>query len=156
MARRRRRTCKETPRCVVSSAPVPPLRTLFPFVALGVISCVCRLARRHAQRSVRQRPRAEGMSRDPRVEHLERLHRQRRLRAAGHFSRMAAPGYGDVPQRSQLRNAGRTLFALVLLSIILGVLLSLPGHGDVRAWVHQLNHSLRVDRVGILPPTDGR
>jgi hypothetical protein len=100
--------------------------------------------------------RAEGMPRDPRVEHLERLHRQRRLRAAGHFSRMAAPGYGDSPQRSQVRNAGRMLFALVLLSIILGVLLSLPGHGDVRAWVRQISHSLQVDRVGMLPPTDGR
>src|SRR5205085_1154270 len=70
LARHRRRTCKKTPCCVVSSAPVPPLRTLFPFVALSVISCVCRLARRQAQRSVRQRPRAEGMPRDPRVEHL--------------------------------------------------------------------------------------
>jgi hypothetical protein len=96
------------------------------------------------------------MPRDPRVEHLQRLHRQRRLRAAGHFSRMAAPGYGDIPQRSQLRNAGRMLFALVLLSIILGVLLSLLGHGDVRAWVYQVTHSLRVDRVGMLPPTDSR
>jgi hypothetical protein len=96
------------------------------------------------------------MPRDRRVEHLERLHRQRRLRAAGHFSRMAAPGYGDIPQRSQLRNAGRMLFALVLLSIILGVLLSVPGHGDVRAWVRQISHSLQVDRVGMLPPTDAR
>jgi hypothetical protein len=81
------------------------------------------------------------MSRDPRVEHLQRLHRQRRLRAAGHFSRMGAPGYGDVPQRSQPRDAGRMLFALVLMTIILGVLLAIPSHGDVRAWVHQLSHS---------------
>jgi hypothetical protein len=87
---------------------------------------------------------------------LERLHRQRRLRVAEHFSRTGAAGYGDMPQRSQLRKAGRVLFALVLLSIILGVLLTVPGHGDVRAWVHQLNHSLQVDRVGMLPPTDGR
>jgi hypothetical protein len=48
------------------------------------------------------------------------------------------------------------LLALVLLSIILGVLLSVLGHGDVRAWVHQLSHSLRVDRVRMLPPTDAR
>jgi hypothetical protein len=96
------------------------------------------------------------MSRDPRVEHLQRLHRQRRLRAAGHFSRTVAPGYGDIPRRSQLRNAGRMLFALVLLSIILGVVLTVPGQADVGAWVHQLNQSLRVDRVGMLPPTDGR
>ena len=79
------------------------------------------------------------MSRDPRVEHLERLHRQRRMRAAG-----------------QSPAAGRLLFALVLLSIILGVLLSLPGHQEVRAWVHQISHSLQVDRVGMLPPTDDR
>jgi hypothetical protein len=52
------------------------------------------------------------------------------------------------------------LLALVLLSVIvlliLGVLLAVPGHGEVRAWVHQLNHSLQVDRVGMLPPPDGR
>jgi hypothetical protein len=87
---------------------------------------------------------------------LERLHRQRRLRAAGHFSRTAAPGYGDILQRSRLRNAGRMLFALVLVSIFLGVLLSVPGHDDVRAWVHQISHSLQVDRVGMVPTTDGR
>ena len=96
------------------------------------------------------------MSRDPRVEHLQRLHRQRQLRAAGHFSRTGAPGYGDIPQRSQPYDAGRMLLALVLLSIILGVVLSVPGHGDVRAWVYQVTHSLRVDRVGMLPPTDSR
>jgi hypothetical protein len=33
-----------------SSAPVPRLRTVFPLVALSVISCVCRLARRQAER----------------------------------------------------------------------------------------------------------
>jgi hypothetical protein len=48
------------------------------------------------------------------------------------------------------------LFALVLVSIFLGVLLSVPGHEDVRAWVHQIRHSLQVDRVGMLPPTDAR
>jgi hypothetical protein len=48
------------------------------------------------------------------------------------------------------------LLALVLLSIILGVLLSVSGHGDVRAWVYQVSHSLQVDRVGMLPPPDGR
>jgi sulfite exporter TauE/SafE len=48
------------------------------------------------------------------------------------------------------------LGALVLLSIILGTLLSLPGYGEVHTWVHQLSHSLQVDRVGMLPPTDGR
>ena len=96
------------------------------------------------------------MARDPRVEHLERLHRQRRSRAVGHCSRLAAPGYGDIPQRSQPHDAGRMLLALVLLSIILGVLLSLPGRGDVRTWVDQISHSLQVDRVGMLPPTDAR
>jgi hypothetical protein len=69
---------------------------------------------------------------------------------------MAAPGYADIPQRSQPRNAGRMLFALVLLSIILGAWVSVPGHGDVRAWVQQLSHSVRVDRVGMLPPPDAR
>jgi hypothetical protein len=48
------------------------------------------------------------------------------------------------------------LFALVLLSIILGAWVSVPGHGDVRAWVQQLSHSVRVDRVGMLPPPDAR
>jgi hypothetical protein len=96
------------------------------------------------------------MPRDPRVAHLQRLHRQRRSRAAGHFSRTGVPRYGDIPQRSPLRDAGRMLLALVLLSIILGALLTVPGHGDVRAWVHQLNHSLQVNRVGMLPPTDSR
>ena len=100
--------------------------------------------------------RAEGMSRDPRVEHLQRLHRQRRSRAAGYFSRTGAPGYGDIPQRSQPYDAGRMLLALLLLSIILGVVLTVPAYGDVRAWVHQVTHSLRVDRVDMLPPPDAR
>jgi hypothetical protein len=45
---------------------------------------------------------------------------------------------------------------LLLLSIILGALLALPGLGDVPVWVHQLNHSLQVNRVGMLPPPDRR
>jgi hypothetical protein len=48
------------------------------------------------------------------------------------------------------------LCALVLLGIILGVLASLPGQAEVSAWVHQVSHSLQVDRVGMLPPPDGR
>jgi hypothetical protein len=96
------------------------------------------------------------MPQDPRVEHLQRLHRQHWSRAAGHCSRTKAQGFRDIPQRSQLRNAGRMLCALVLLGIILGVLLSLPGQAEVGAWVHQVGHSLRVDRVGMLPPPDGR
>ena len=95
------------------------------------------------------------MPQDPRVKHLERLHRQRRLRAARRCSKTGAPSYGVIPQRSQLHDAGRMLLALVLLSIILGALLSLPGHGDVRTWVHQLSYSLQVDRVGMLPPPGG-
>ena len=96
------------------------------------------------------------MPQDPRVEHLQRLHRQHWSRAAGHCSRTEAQGFRDIPQRSQLRNAGRMLFALVLVSIFLGVLLSVPGHEDVRAWVHQVSYSLQMDRVGMLPPPDGR
>jgi hypothetical protein len=79
------------------------------------------------------------MARDPRVEHLERLHRQRRLRAAG-----------------QSRGAGRLFVALVLVSMILGVLVTLPGQEEVRAWVHQVRYSLHVDRVGMLLPSDDR
>jgi hypothetical protein len=79
------------------------------------------------------------MSQDPRVEHLQRLHRQRRLRAVG-----------------QSRDAGRVFLALVLVSMILGGLLTLPAHGAVRAWVHQVSHSLQEDRVGMLPPPDDR
>jgi hypothetical protein len=47
LAQHRRRTCKETPCCVVSSVPVPPLRTACSLVAAEHVSCVCRLARRH-------------------------------------------------------------------------------------------------------------
>ena len=79
------------------------------------------------------------MSRDPRVEHLQRLHRQRRLRAAG-----------------QSRAQGRLLLMLVLVSIILGGLLAVPAHDEVRAWVHHVSSSLQVDRVGMLPPPDAR
>jgi hypothetical protein len=79
------------------------------------------------------------MPQDPRVEHLQRLHRQRQVRAAG-----------------QSHAQGRLLLALVLLSIILGAVLTLPAHGAVRAWVHQVSASLQVDRVGVLPPPDGR
>jgi hypothetical protein len=92
------------------------------------------------------------MLRDPRMKHLQRLHRQR-SRAAGRF-------FGEIPQRSQPRDAGRMLLALVLLGIIglliLGVLLAVPGQGEVRAWVHQVTHSLHEDRVGMLPPPEGR
>jgi hypothetical protein len=73
------------------------------------------------------------------MEHVQRLHRRRRLQAAG-----------------QPRAAGRTLFALVLVSIILGVLVTLPGQEEVRAWVHQVHYSVQTDRVGVLPPPDGR
>ena len=79
------------------------------------------------------------MARDPRVEHLQRLHRQRRLQATG-----------------QSRGTGRLLLALLLVSMILGVLLSLPGQSDVGAWVHHVHYSVQMDRVGMLPPTDGR
>jgi hypothetical protein len=40
--------------------------------------------------------------------------------------------------------------------LILGVLLAVPGQGEVRAWVHQVTHSLHEDRVGMLPPPEGR
>jgi hypothetical protein len=83
--------------------------------------------------------RAEGLPQDPRVKHLQRLHRQRRSRAVG-----------------QSRDAGQLLLAFLLLGIILGVLLTVPGHGVVPAWVHQLTHSLQEDRVGMLPPPQGR
>jgi hypothetical protein len=79
------------------------------------------------------------MSRDPRVEHFERLHRQRWARADG-----------------QSRHAGRLLLALLLVSITLGVLVALPRQEEVRAWVHQVSNSLQMDRVGILPPPQGR
>ena len=79
------------------------------------------------------------MARDPRVEHLQRLHRQRRLRAVG-----------------QSHGAGRMLLALVLMSMILSVLVTLPGQEEVRAWVHQVRNSLHVDRVSMLPPPDAR
>jgi hypothetical protein len=79
------------------------------------------------------------MSRDPRVEHLQRLHRQRRLRAAG-----------------QSRSPGRLLLMLVLMSMILGVLVTLAGQEEVGAWVRHVSSSLQVERVGMLPPADAR
>ena len=79
------------------------------------------------------------MARDPRVEHLQRLHRIRRLQATG-----------------QSRAAGRMLLALLLVTIILGVLLTLPGQDEVRAWVHHVHTSLQVDRVGMLPSPGDR
>jgi hypothetical protein len=79
------------------------------------------------------------MPQDPRVEHLQRLHRRRRSRAVGHS-----------------RDAGQLLLAFLLLSIILGALVTVPGYGVVPAWVHHLTHSLHEDRVGMLPPPDGR
>jgi hypothetical protein len=92
-----------------------------------------------AEVSVRQRPGIAGMARDSRVEHLQRLHRQRRARATGHS-----------------RDTGRMLLALVLVSIILGGVLAVPAHEEVRAWVHHVSSSLQVDRVGMLPPPDDR
>jgi hypothetical protein len=79
------------------------------------------------------------MPQDPRVKHLERLHRQRQLRAAGHST-----------------HSGQVLLAILLASIILGVLLTIPPYGVVPAWLHQLTHSLQEDRVGMLPPPEGR
>ena len=79
------------------------------------------------------------MPQDPRVKHLERLHRQRQLRAAGHAN-----------------HSGRLLLAFLLLGIVLGVVFTVPGYGGVPAWVHQLTHSLQEDRVGMLPPPDNR
>jgi hypothetical protein len=70
---------------------------------------------------------------------LERLHRQRRLRAVGHA-----------------RDAGQLLLAFLLVGIILGVLLTVPPYGVVPSWVHQLTHSLQEDRGGMLPPPEGR
>ena len=77
------------------------------------------------------------------MKHLERLHRQRSARAVG-----------------QSRDAGRMLLALVLLGIILGVLLAVPGQTDVHAWVHQVSHSFgitgsRRDAVGTSWPVAG-
>jgi hypothetical protein len=40
--------------------------------------------------------------------------------------------------------------------MILGVLVTLPGQEEVRAWVHQVRYSLHVDRVGMLLPSDDR
>jgi hypothetical protein len=48
------------------------------------------------------------------------------------------------------------LLALVLVSIILGGVLAVPAHEEVRAWVHHVSSSLQVDRVGMLPPPDDR
>jgi hypothetical protein len=45
---------------------------------------------------------------------------------------------------------------LVLVGIILGGLLAVPAHEEVRAWVHHVSSSLQVDRVGMLPPPDAR
>jgi hypothetical protein len=73
------------------------------------------------------------------VKHLERLHRQRQLRAAGHAT-----------------HSGQVLLAILLLGIILGVLLTVPPYGAVPAWVHHLTQSLQEDRVGMLPPPVGR
>jgi hypothetical protein len=82
------------------------------------------------------------MPQDPRVKHLERLHRQRRLRAARQCAKTGSPSYGVIPQRSQPYDAGRLLLALVLLGLILGVLLAVPGQTEVHAWVHQVSQSL--------------
>jgi hypothetical protein len=79
------------------------------------------------------------MPQDPRLKHLERLHRPRRLRAVGHS-----------------RDAGQLFLAFLLLGIILGVLLTLPGQAPVGAWIQQVSHSLQMDRVGMLAPTDRR
>ena len=79
------------------------------------------------------------MPQDPRVEHLQRLHRQRWSRVDG-----------------QSHGAGRMLLTLVLMTMLLGVVLSVPAHGAVRAWVHQVSNSLQDDRVGMLPSPDDR
>jgi hypothetical protein len=100
------------------------------------------------------------MRRDKRAEHLQRLHRERRSRAAGRFYGTRATTYGAVPQGPPPRDEGRMLLSLVLLSVvvllILGMLVSGPVQSKGSTWVHLLTQTLRRVHSGRLAPAHPR
>lgn len=98
------------------------------------------------------------MSRDPRVQKLEYLLKERRTRAAGRFYGTQATAYGDVRRGPEPRDVGRTLLALVLLIglllllLVIGALLYTLEQADVATWVHAIMHALNLSGSAVRPP----
>ena len=92
------------------------------------------------------------MRRDRRAEKVARLHRERRMRAAGRFYGTRATAYGDVRAVSrQQGDVGRIGLALVLLVGLVGVLLYVLGLVEVAPWLRTVLHAVRLDHPGPLP-----
>ena len=103
------------------------------------------------------------MRRDRRAEKVARLHRERRMRAAGRFYGTRATAYGDVRAVSrQQGDVGRIGLALVLLVGLAGVLLYVLGlvevapwlhlgQVEIAPWLHTVLHTVRLDHPGPLP-----
>ena len=89
------------------------------------------------------------MPRDPRVEKLARLHRERRTRAAGRFYGTQATAYGHVRAGARQRDTGRIGLALVLLVGLAGVLLYVVGQVEVAPWLHLVLHAVGLDHGGL-------
>ena len=91
------------------------------------------------------------MPRDPRVEKVARLHRERRTRAAGRFYGTQVTAYGQVQAGTRQRDTGRIGLALVLLVGLAGVLLYVLGPAEVAPWLHMVLHAAGLDPGGPLP-----
>ena len=91
------------------------------------------------------------MPRDPRVEKVARLHRERRTRAAGRFYGTQATAYGHVWAGLRQRDTGRIGLALVLLVGLASVLLYVLGQAEVVPWLHLVLHAVGLGHGGPLP-----
>ena len=91
------------------------------------------------------------MPRDPRVEKVARLHRERQTRASGRFYGTQATAYGNVRGGTLPRDTGRIALTLVLLIGLAGVLLYVLGQVEVAPWLHLVLHAVRLDQPGPLP-----
>lgn len=84
------------------------------------------------------------MPRDPRIGHLRRLQQERHTRAAGRYHGTQATAYGDVVGGPPPRGMGRTILALLLLAVLigLGLVVAVQAHTLLLSWLHLLFHAL--------------
>ena len=87
---------------------------------------------------------------DPRIDHLHRLQRERRMRAAGRYRGTQVTTYGDVVGSPAQRDRGRQLLALLLMALCIGVVLTifLYEQSMVLGLLHELLHALGFDHSG--------
>ena len=91
------------------------------------------------------------MPRDPRVEKVARLRRERRTRAASRCYGTQTTAYGGVRAGARQRDTGRIGLALVLLVGLASVLLYVLGQAEVAPWLHMVLHAVGLGHGGPLP-----